>query len=294
MAEDSKEEIKALNYTAYQSNISVAKEGTSVGELKLPHGLVVDVTNQNVIIADSANARVQIFDYEGNLVSILGQSFFKCPWGVAVNKTHIYVSDVYLHTIFRFRKLDLTLISATGTKGDLEEEFNFPAQPTLSHSGYLYIPDRYNNRIQVLNPEFEFVKQVKNDKFSEPVDAKVTVSTIYVLCSPEKPVIHILKQKEEVIQTIEFPMVISAYFFCIDPYRNFVISDFQGGFVKIFKESNLLFKLGEGKIKENGEGELVHPCGIGFSGGKIVSVSHNAKFGLQIFSPPPYPRFIPD
>ena len=47
MAKDSKEEIKALNYAVYQSNIFVAKEGSSVGELKLPHGLVVDVTNQN-------------------------------------------------------------------------------------------------------------------------------------------------------------------------------------------------------------------------------------------------------
>ena len=292
MAKDSKEEIKALNYAVYQSNIFVAKEGSSVGELKLPHGLVVDVTNQNVVIADSANARVQIFNHEGNLVSILGESFFKCPWGVAVNRTHIYVTDVYLHTIFRFRKSDLTLISATGTKGNLEEEFNFPAQPTLSHNGFLYIPDRYNNRIQILNPEFVFIKQVKNKVFSEPVDIKVTVSTVYVLCCPEKPAIHILK--EEVVQTIDFPTVLSAFFFCIDPYRNFVVSDFHGGFVKIFKESNLLFKLGEGKVKENGEGELFHPCGVGFSGGKIVSVSHNAKFGLQIFSPPPYPRFLPD
>ena len=293
MANEFPDEPKALNYTAYQSNIAVAKEGSSPGSLKHASGLVVDVTNQNSIIADSKNSRVQIFNHEGILISIAGQCILKCPWGVCVNKTHLYVTDVELHTIFRFRKSDLTLITAAGKKGCLEEEFNFPGQPGISLHGFLYVPDRYNNRIQVLNPEFRFLPPIKNDVFIQPVDIKVTLSALYVLCNPEKPCVHILKQKEEALKTIELhSQVEKAFFFCIDQYRNFVISDYGEGVLKVFKESKIIFRIAEGKIKEGGEGMLVCPCGVGFSGGKIVSVSHNPKFGLQIFSPPPIPRGV--
>ena len=296
MANEFPDEPRALNYAVYQSNIAVAKEGSNPGDLKLASGLAVDVTNQNSVIADSGNARIQIFSHEGVLVSVLGQFILKHPWGVSVNKSYIYVTDIQLHTVFRFRKSDLTLITAAGKKGDLEEEFNFPGQPGTSHSGFLYVPDRYNNRVQILCPEFRFLQPIKNDVLYQPVDIKVTLSVMYILCSPEKPCIHILKHKEDNVKTIQFHShVQTAFFFCIDQYRNFVISDYGEGILKVLRDSKVIFRIAEGKIKESGEGALVCPCGVCFSGGKIVSVSHNPKFGLQIYSPPPLPlRFMPD
>ena len=296
MANEFPDEPRALNYGAYQSNIAVAKEGSSPGDLKLARGLVVDLTNQNSIIADSGNARIQIFNHEGVLVSVLGQCILKFPWGVSVNKTYLFVTDVQLHTVFRFRKLDLTLITAAGKKGDLEEEFNFPGQPGISHNGFLYVPDRYNNRIQVLSPEFRFLKPKKYEVLIQPVDVKITLSVMYILCNPDKPCVHIFKLKDENITIIEVNTEIQkAFFFCIDQFRNFVISDYGAGILKVLKESKVIFRIAEGKIKEGGEGMLVCPCGVGFSGGKIVSVSHNTKFGLQVFSPPPLPlRFMAD
>ena len=291
------EEAKVRHYAAYQANISVAKEGVNPGELKSPRGLAIDLTNQNVLVADSENGRVQVFTHKGDFISTIGVCILKSPWGVCVNKTHIFVTDVELHTVFKFRKPDFTLVSAAGKKGDSGEEFNFPGQLGISHDGFLYVPDRFNNRIQVLSPDFTFLRPIKKDYIHQPIDVRVTLTAVFILCNPESPCIHILREEKDSKKnkTIELNGVRLAFFFCIDPFMNFIVSDFREGLIRVFKEEKLTFTFGEDKVKEGGEGKLVSPCGLAFSGFKLVNVSQNMMFGLQIFFPPPMmTRFIPD
>ncbi|HVJ88707.1 MAG TPA: hypothetical protein VM580_02820 [Labilithrix sp.] len=69
------------------------QRGSGDGELRTPHSLCVDPTGR-VFVADRENARVAIFDTDGNALGSWPSSLVGRPWGVACTPDgFVYVVD---------------------------------------------------------------------------------------------------------------------------------------------------------------------------------------------------------
>ena len=101
------------------------------------------------------NARIQIFDPEGNFVSMFGErgtsiGTFANPRGIAVDSDgNIYVADTLLSAVQIFNKKGQLLL-VVGNYGTRKGEFAYPADITISPDNYIFVSDSYNMRIQVL------------------------------------------------------------------------------------------------------------------------------------------------
>ncbi len=121
------------------------------GGMQGPEGLAFD-RDGNVVVADTQNHRVHIFDSEGDLIRSLGENGtgdgqFQCPKGVAVDPANrIWVSDTGNNRLQVFSS-DGTFIQAYGSEGSGEGQLRSPLGLHID-SDAIYTADSGNHRIQ--------------------------------------------------------------------------------------------------------------------------------------------------
>ena len=176
----------------------------------------------------------------------------------------------------------MKLIQRVGKKGSGNLQFQNPRQLFISQVGDVYVCDSSNHRIQVLTSNIKFKNIFKHHSMKCPADIKLTEELMYVLSRVDNPCLHVFTLKGDKIRSIlsrgESLQLNSPFFFCIDMNANIVVSDREDHSIKIFTpEGEFLHRIGEGV--------LLNPTGISFTKkGRLICVSENRNFGLQIFS----------
>lgn len=131
--------------------------GDGTDELKFPNGIAINPDGDAVYVCDTLNRRVVAFDSAGNRLWSLGRpdqggrisGFFGLPRGVTVTDRGVLVSDTFGHRLVLLDR-DGQLLGTYGTRGVLDAELNFPEALDVAPDGLIYIADRENNRIQVV------------------------------------------------------------------------------------------------------------------------------------------------
>ena len=138
-----------------------------------PVGIAWDPARQRLLVSDSVDATIVLFDHDGKYLGRFGQDILQRPVGVAVD-THdrILVLDTKLHQLLIFSP-EGNLLSRVGKRGNGPGQFNFPTNLTLDRQGRVYVSDSLNFRIQQFDAELQFVRQIgrKGDLpgyFSQP------------------------------------------------------------------------------------------------------------------------------
>jgi len=137
---------------------TIGKAGKKEGEFNRPTYITLD-REGNLYVADSLNARVQIFDKDGKFIRAFGErgttiGTFSNPRGIAVDSDgNIYVSDTLLSAVQIFNNKGQLLL-VVGHYGRDKGEFAFPEDISIDRSDYIYVSDSYNMRIQV----FKYLK----------------------------------------------------------------------------------------------------------------------------------------
>jgi DNA-binding beta-propeller fold protein YncE len=71
------------------------KYGSGNGELSRPSGVCVD-NDDNILVTDSANNRIQVFSKDGVFKCVVGGTSFDYPYGIFFNKvTNQILVDEY-------------------------------------------------------------------------------------------------------------------------------------------------------------------------------------------------------
>jgi uncharacterized protein (TIGR03663 family) len=151
-------------------------EGSGPGQFSWPRGIAVSADGF-VYVADSQNHRIQKFTADGQFVTAWG-SYGGCPnaapapatfcepWGVAVGPDgSVYVADTWADRVQKFTPEGafLTEWTAFGERGvhDLYRHTYFfgPRAVAVGLDGSVYVADTGNKRVQVFDPDGEFLRE---------------------------------------------------------------------------------------------------------------------------------------
>lgn len=141
-------ELDTLKYLT-----SIGKRGKEEGEFNFPSHLTTD-DDGKLYVVDTMNARVQIFDSEGNFLQTFGQfgdapGMFARPKGIGLDSEgHIYVVDAAFNNVQIFNQEGQILL-AFAKYGNDRGDLILPAGLAIDDEDFIYVVDQWNERIQV-------------------------------------------------------------------------------------------------------------------------------------------------
>ena len=155
-----------------QSNISIfnfepleriRSFGSGPGQYSNRCHLAVE-SNDNILMADYGNNRIQKFSPDGRYITQVGrygagELEFQGPSAIAIHPKNsmIYVTETDNHRI-QILSHDLKFYKSFGTKGKEEGQFNRPEDLVFDSTGDVYVADAGNHRVQVFTPEGKFLR----------------------------------------------------------------------------------------------------------------------------------------
>ena len=272
--------------------VAVAKRGKAPSELWNPLGVAIDPNTNHIYVAEggvfSDFARVSIFSDTGEYLNSYTHEHMGSLNGIAIHGNNLYVTDCGVHAVFHIKiEADFRLVARLGSKGSDIGQFNHPLQLSISSNGDLYIADCWNDRIQILDSSLHPIREVAHPSMHRPCDVKLTTDEMYVLRDSDTPCVHIFSYTGHKIRSLitrgRGMQVTESSHFCLDAHKSLIISDWGTHQTKIFtNEGTLLHTLGE---PGDEVGMFALPTGLALTSNlKLVTVSRNNNYGLQIFS----------
>ena len=144
--------------------LSFGKQGSGEGMFQHPYGVAVS-DGDEIVLADTNNHRVQVFDSNGTFLRFFGREGknageFKYPVGVAINKDrNIFVADTNNHRVQIF-SWEGRHLGSFGGKGSLDSQLNFPWGLSLDKTGNVIVADSDNKLIKIFTPDGRFVMKI--------------------------------------------------------------------------------------------------------------------------------------
>jgi sugar lactone lactonase YvrE len=139
-----------------------------------PFNVALDA-EENVYVSDSGARTVARYDHDGNKIWSISDDLVR-PTGLALDKRRqiLYVADSARvdspkHRVFAYDLKGHRLRQIGKERGPNDTEFHFPAYLAVDKDGTLYVGDTMNFRIQVFDPDGNFIK-----KFGEHGDSPGT------------------------------------------------------------------------------------------------------------------------
>ena len=269
-----------------------------------PQAIAIDSSTNEIYVTDESyliygdrmnrsavktrvEARIYVYTEKGELVKYFTHEDLKYPYGIAIHRDNIYVTDVEQDCLFHFKvSMENRFIAQLGGLGSGIGEFNEPRQLTVSSNGDVYLTDYLNHRIPILDSDLCYKRTITHHSLRYPCDIKLTLEQVCVLCDGfVSPSIHTFSHIGENIRSMTLPenMIQSSYFFCINVDGNFILSDCADHQIKLFsKDGVLLDTFGRYGLYA---GDFYKPRGLAFTNNhKLVIAFNNSNFGLQIFS----------
>lgn len=146
---------------------SFATEGHDDGKVSRPWGVCVD-KNNNVIVSDRRNNRIQVFSAEGLFKfkfgkKGVGNGEFDLPAGICVDiDNRIIVVDKDNHRVQIFTASGIFLLKF-GKYGKEYGQFQYPWDVAVNSKRQIVVTDSRNNRIQQFDSEGRFIRQLVFD-----------------------------------------------------------------------------------------------------------------------------------
>ncbi|MCA9099251.1 MAG: hypothetical protein KDA36_12735 [Planctomycetaceae bacterium] len=141
------------------------KRGAETGEFDFPIGIAVG-RNDEILVTDFTNARVQKFSSDGLFLASFSVSLF--PGGIAVDQEgNIFVSHAGIPPSRYDEPRQRDKIAVYSSQGELlrewgkygtgDGEFDSPGGIAISRDGRVYVADQCNRRVQVFDKDGKFL-----------------------------------------------------------------------------------------------------------------------------------------
>ncbi|KHJ49322.1 zinc finger, C3HC4 type [Trichuris suis] len=226
-------------------------KGDSPGQFNWPRGLALTPNGKEVVICDSSNHRIQVFDIRGKFLRTFGKygtgtGQFDSLAGICVNQYgQMIVTDRYNH---RIQVLDPSgrTVRIFGSHGQTNGRFNNPWGVTMDLQGFIYVCDKDNHRVQILQADGSYV-----GKFGD-------------LGSHEGQFQH-------------------PHFITSNRHNQLIVSDTNNHRIQVFDhEGQFLFSFG---TEGYHEGQFKYPKGVAVDEQEFIFVADSGNSRVQIFYP---------
>ncbi|KAI6647044.1 PEP-CTERM domain protein [Oopsacas minuta] len=257
---------------------------TQPRKFKSPTAVAIYPLTRNIYISDALNNRIQVFNSSCKFLYTLSDQM-NYPAGICFHNNRVYVTQFTGHVITMYTDTDGKFIESFGMEGNHELQFRSPLGICYSEDNYtLYICERENDRVQVLNSDLSFNSFIPG--LIKPVDVKVSKKEIFIL-DRHNPCFRVYNYDNQLIREIisfgiEGSQVGKPVHFCLDILSNILLTDFKTCQVLIFtKDGREIHKFGEEGVSS---GKFIAPRGIALdSEGRIVVASTNPDHCVQFF-----------
>lgn len=157
--------VHAMDYVTGET-FTIGREGGQ-GLLERPIGLAISPITGELFVSDTSIDAVYVYDRDGNYLRVIGdRTTIARPVGLDVSPdgAKLYVTDLagirsQDHRIQVFDTTSGKLLQTIGKRGKGDGELNLPRDVKVGPDGMIYVVDGGNFRIQVFNPEGEYVRQ---------------------------------------------------------------------------------------------------------------------------------------
>lgn len=127
--------------------------GSANGEFNFPSGIAINDINNEVIISDFMNKRVQVFDLDGNWIRSFGGGMFMStvdrPQGISIDKNRNYhIVDAQQACIHVFNEQG-TRITSYGQYGMDAGQLRTPLDIVIGKDGSAFVTSNLNRRIEI-------------------------------------------------------------------------------------------------------------------------------------------------
>ena len=210
-----------------------------------PWGIALN-SKQQLVVAEYGGRKVTVFDRKGKKVQTITSEKFSRPNGVAVDKDdNIYVSDWSNCSLFKVSK-EGKLMKVVGRSGTRPGEFKDLSMIKVINDK-LYVCDRGNHRVQILNTELEYVNSFGyhgdgDGQFKYPNDiAQDRAGNLYVTDSDNNRVqvfdckgqfLSTFSKKGAASEQLSYP-----YGICVGSDQLVYVCDNRNKCVSVFKTS---------------------------------------------------------
>ena len=144
--------------------LSFGDYGSGDGMFKYPLRVAVSDRDE-IVVADSWNHRVQVFDSNGTFLRSFGHKGendgeFNCPVGIAIDKDrNIFVADSDNHRI-QILSWEGRHLGSFGGQGSLDSQLFKPWGLSLDSTGNVIVADSGNKLIKIFTPDGRFVMKI--------------------------------------------------------------------------------------------------------------------------------------
>ena len=258
------------------------------GDLCCPNG--VAISEEFVFIADGGTvgtARVSVFSKSGEFVTSFSNDYMQCPWSIAVHRDNVYLTDTYTHSLLQFGEDEgFSFSRRVGGMGSGDTEFNCPTQVSVSNSGEVYVADKLNERIQILNSQLKYLRSITHPTLIAPIGVRVMGEGVYVLSVSDSYLIHLFSVTgDKTSYRLPSSSVSRNASFLLDARNNIILSSDQ---IEVFSRGGKLLQevtRGGGGGGGGDEGGEDYTMGTVLTQDKIIGiVALDNKYGLQIVS----------
>lgn len=263
-------------------------DGTS---LRDPRGLDVSKSSGDIIIADTGNNQVRIFDKNGVLIKSIGQlAAIRSPYDVAFGKDEdMYVTEMGSSKV---KRLDVTGSLLPPIVPEIVgSQLALLGRICVDYKDTVYVADRDNPRILIMSEADNQIRQIaQTPREGEPEwkvqDIAVDAARNVYILSSQGQVVHVFNHNGTHVRSFgnhgakdeefSYPTAVA-----IGPDGNLWIVDSFKQEIKVFSPDGYFrFRWGETGM---GDGQLFYPIDIAF-GASTLYVLEKGSSRLQAFS----------
>ena len=171
-------------YDLIRCVVAVVKKGRAPGELYDPRGIAIDENTGYIYVTEGIGSRVSVFSKTGDFLNTFSHQGMSDLCGIALHRDNIYVTTWISDLVFHFKmQQQIRHVATFGSgKGSSDEQLNCPRGLTVSTDGDVFVADRNNDRIKILDQSLRFKRYVTHQSLKNPLDVKLTRDEMYVLC----------------------------------------------------------------------------------------------------------------
>ena len=271
--------------------LSFGKEGSGDGMFTFPHGVAVS-DGDEIVVADSNNHRVQVFDSNGTFLRSFGHKGenageLSYPNGIAIdNDKKVFIADMGNHRVKIF-SWEGRYLGSFGGKGSLDSQLLSPWGLSLDSTGNIIVADRGNKLIKIFTPGGRFVMKIGGQgSLSDPVHC-VQCGEYFIVSDQEEHCIKVFNRAGHFQYKFgkkgegdgEFN---SPRFLSMTQSKHLLVCDGVNNRVQVFElDGTFVGKFG---LKGSKLGELIGPLSPAVLSNGQIAVSDTLNHRIQLFA----------